>query len=153
MWTSIIILLFFSAESSKSVSFNNNNAELRLSDTSPCKTEIDSLIKKLIYITADVLPSNEGGNAALMKELEKRITLENISIPENFDSNIIIGFIVDTDGSLNGERIIKDGTNKVAQQMLSIAKTFKWIPALCDGKKVAMLYTLSMIIDIAGERS
>jgi hypothetical protein len=75
--------------------------------------------------------------------------LENISITGKFDSNIIVAFIVDADGSLKGERIIKDETSKVGQQMLSIAKTFKWSPALCNGKKVAMLYTLPMIIDIA----
>jgi hypothetical protein len=113
-----------------------------------CKTEIDSLTKKLIYVTADILPTNEGGKTALMKKIE-RATITNVPVPENYDSNIIVAFIVDIDGTIKGERIIKDQTNKIGQQLLDIVKTFRWTPAKCDNKNVAMLYKLPIVIDPA----
>ena len=112
-----------------------------------CKTELDSLTKKIVYTTADILPTNEGGKTALLKQLE-RVTNINTPAPENFDSNVIVAFIIDTDGSVNGERIIKDRTNKIGQQLLEIVKRFKWTPAKCDNKNVAMIYRLPIVIDM-----
>lgn len=116
----------------------------------PCKTQIDTLTKKVIYTTADVLPTNEGGEGELNKKLERGISTD-VVFPNDFDGSIVVAFIIDADGSIKGERIIKDKTNKVGQRMLDIAKTFKWAPAICKGKKIAMLYTLTTFIDPAEE--
>ncbi len=113
-----------------------------------CKTEIDSLTNKRVYVTADMLPQNEGGKDALMQRLEK-IAIDNI--PKDYDPNFIVAFIVDTDGTIIGERVIKDKSNVIGQQMLGIVKEFKWTPAKCGNKNVAMIYKLPLIIDVTEE--
>jgi len=116
--------------------------------TKSCKTEIDSLTKQLVYVTVDTDPVNEGGDAALRKKLEKIIIIDDIKIDtENYDSNVIVAFVIDTDGTIKGCRIIKDKTNKVGQQMLDIVKSFKWTPAKCYNKSVAMTYKIPLILD------
>ena len=128
-----------------SLSSETINTKNIIADTS-CKTEVDSLTKKLVYTTADILPTNEGGKATLMKKLEGGIS-SDIDIPNNFDGSIIVAFIVDIDGSIKGERIVKDETSKIGPQLLNIVKTFKWTPAKCHNKNVAMLYKLRIVVD------
>ena len=106
-----------------------------------CKTEVDSLTKKIIYVTVDKEATNIGGQVALFQQFGK-ITLD--SFPNDFDTRFIVAFIVDTTGQIFGERIIKDKVGDVGQKMISIAKSFKWTPAECDRRKVPMLVKLSL---------
>lgn len=106
-----------------------------------CKTEIDSLTKKTVYISVDKEAVNEGGQIALMKEYQK-ITLDSIS--EDLDTRFAIAFIVEPNGQITGERIIKDKIGNVGQKMIKIAKSFKWIPAECDGQRVSTLVKLPL---------
>ncbi len=114
-----------------------------------CKTEIDSITKKLIYTVADTEPMNEGGKSRLLRELERNIVTSNFEIDTtNHDPNVIVAFIVDNDGSIKGERIINDKTQKVGKQMLDIIMSLKWTPAKCNGKLVPMLIKQKLVIDI-----
>jgi hypothetical protein len=114
-----------------------------------CKTEIDTLTKQLVYVTADIEPVNDGGNNKLTREFERKINTGNIPVDiKNYDPNIIVAFIIDEDGRIKGERVVNDKTQKVGQQMLDIIKTFKWTPAKCNGKYVPMIQKKTMIIDI-----
>lgn len=122
--------------------FHNNNYGSGISEipvTDSCKTETDSLTKRRIYITAETEAKNEGGMAALMRRYAK-IKLD--TIPDDYDTEFLVAFIVESDGSITGERILKDKTRTVGIQMLAIAKTFKWSPAICNAKKVPMLRKL-----------
>ncbi|CAN5729885.1 hypothetical protein BH10BAC2_BH10BAC2_15860 [soil metagenome] len=116
-----------------------------------CKTQIDSVTKELIYITADVLPDNEGGDGLLSKRLQREIFLDDGLLTEELISKIAVTFIVDTDGSIRGERVVDDKTNKTGQQMLKIIKSLKWKPAICNNKKVRMLHTVAFNICYAEE--
>lgn len=137
-----IILMLLLIKQDPMFSQGNNKSDRALN------TRIDSVTKKLIYDTVDVLPVNEGGKGALMKRLESGIST-NISPKADYDPNVIVAFIVDTDGSIVGERVVKDDTNSVGKTALSIVKTFKWKPAKCGNRNVAMLYTLPIIVDIS----
>jgi TonB-like protein len=115
-----------------------------------CKTEIDSITKQVVYIAADTEPSNEGGENKLKREFERNIITDDIGIDaKNYDPNIIVAFIVDKDGSIKGERVVNDKTEKLGKQMLDVIKSFKWTPAKCNGKFVSMILKRKMIIDSA----
>lgn len=141
MWTPIIILtIAFWAHSLDDITFERNQYLLTESLTT-CKTEMDPLTKRTVYITVDKEAVNEGGQAALIRQYSK-IKLD--SIPDDLDTRFIISFIIDPDGQVTGERIIKDKTGNVGQQMIRIAKSFKWTPAECNGRKVPMLVKLPL---------
>jgi hypothetical protein len=83
MWTTITILFLFMLGQDDKLAFFNTKTEPLFSNISSCKTEIDSLTNKLIYIKADVLPSNQGGKAVLMKILKKEFLWKIFQLQEN----------------------------------------------------------------------
>jgi len=112
-----------------------------------CRKGKDTLTGRVIYLTADVEPECEGGKVALMRRINKGIRLSDSVSMNNIQSNYIVGFIVEADGQITGERVIQDNTNQIGKQLLSVIKSCRWNPAKCNGKKVAMLYKYPIIID------
>ena len=62
---------------------------------------------------------------------------------------VYVAFVVQTDGKLVGQRIIKNvkGTD-LAEQFLNILGDFKWEPGICNGKAISTIETYPMYIDI-----
>lgn len=145
-----MLIQFFIFFISFSASQESKNYDL--TDNSACIQKFDSLTKRSIYVDADVSPINEGGKAILIKTMQRSIDTDKAILEwdgKNWDSYIEIAFIIEKDGKISGERIVHDKTNYVGEDMLRIVKTFKWQAAICNKKKVAMLYSMHMIIDIA----
>jgi len=139
MWTFITILtIAFWSNSLDNTSFEKTQFLLH-SEVTRCRTEKDQLTNKIIYSTVDKEAINEGGQAALLRAFGK-ISLDSIS--DDPDTRFIIAFVVQPDGQITGERIIKDKTGNVGKQMIKMAKSFKWTPAECGGRKVPMLVKL-----------
>jgi len=105
-----------------------------------CIGKKDLLTGKIIYTSYDVPASNEGGRTKLYRAMSN-VRLN--SIPTGASTQFMVSFLVDVDGSISRERVVKDRVGKVGEQMLKIAKSFKWTPAICNGKKVATITTLS----------
>lgn len=140
MWTlTTILAIALLANSLDHTSFDTNQHFLN----KDCKTAIDSLTKKNIYTTVEKEAVNEGGKIALL-QLFSGITLD--SIPNDSDTKFIIAFIVESDGQVTGERIIKDKTGNIGQKMIKIAKSLQWMPAECNGRKVPTLVELPLQI-------
>ena len=112
-----------------------------------CKKGKDTLTGRVVYLTADVEPECEEGKAALMRRINKGITFSDSASTNDIQLNYVVGFIVETDGQITGERIIQDNTNQIGKQVLTVIKNCRWHPAKCNGKKVAMLYKFPAKID------
>lgn len=120
-----------------------------------CKFVIDSLTGKVVFIAADSQPVNDqGGKPALIKRLQRLDFTNDSSI---FAGTIIFSFIVDTTGIISSERINCNGynlrnediANKKGNEILAIIKSFSWKTAMCNGKKISMLYSQIIHIDPA----
>jgi hypothetical protein len=99
-----------------------------------------------VYISADVLPKNEGGLEYRLKKLTQ-LTVD--SLQTAYDGHVIVAFIIDTTGEIYGERIVKAPNTKIGLGVINSAKSLRWKAALCNGKKVKMLYTMEVILDIS----
>jgi hypothetical protein len=129
MFFSIVFGYFIDQKTTSSV---NNKTD--------CSHKKDLLTGKEIYSSYDEPATNEGGLAKLYKAMSG---VRMDSIPNHASTRFMVSFLVDVDGSISRERVVKDEVGKVGEQMLKIAKSFKWIPARCKGKKVATITTLS----------
>ncbi|TCD27957.1 hypothetical protein EZ456_08410 [Pedobacter psychrodurus] len=124
--------------------FNNNSIDHAVMNNNPshtdCTQKKDLITGKMIYTSFDEPATNQGGRAKLYKALSN-VTLE--TIPNSASTQFTISFLVDADGRISRERVVRDEVGKIGEQMLKIIKSFKWAPATCNGKKVATLTTLS----------
>lgn len=120
--------------------FNDQEAFPPTNNQTDCTHEKDLLTGKAIYSSYDEPATNEGG---LIKLYRAMSGVRMDSIPNHASTKFMVSFLVDIDGSISRERVVKDEVGKVGEQMLKIAKSFKWTPARCQGKKVATITTLS----------
>jgi TonB family protein len=140
----LVTFIILSLSTSKnSVSPRPNNV-WQFTDT--CKTGIDTLTGRRIYLTAEIEPECEGGKVALLRRINKGITFPERALTNDIQSTYLVGFIVEIDGHVSGVRIIKGKTNQVGRQLIKIIKSCRWHPATCNGKKVAMLYKIPVIL-------
>jgi outer membrane biosynthesis protein TonB len=114
-----------------------------------CKTGKDKLTGRTVYLTADVEPKCEGGKAEFMRRVNRSITFPDSVSSNELESEFIVAFVVEANGKISGERVVHDNTNKVGQQLLRVVKTLRWLPGKCNGRNVAMLYRLPVIIDFS----
>lgn len=112
-----------------------------------CRTEMDSLTKQLVYVTATADPQPKGGLNVLLKKIETELIIDFEIDKKDYDPHIIVAVIIDIDGKLNGARVIKDKTNSIGAQIINIARSFKWTPAKCFDKFVPMIYQITINYD------
>ena len=65
------------------------------------------------------------------------------------EGNILISFVVETDGSLSDVKVVRDlgfGTKEEALRLMS--KSPKWSPGIQDGKPVRVAYNLPIRLKI-----
>ena len=105
----------------------------------------------VVYTEVDVMPENEGGMGALMSKLNKSILVSDTTVGQEYSPNHSVAFIIDTNGSTKGGRVLKTGSFDIENQILSVVTTYKWTPAMCNRKRVPMLYKFGLIVDIRTE--
>jgi Gram-negative bacterial TonB protein C-terminal len=114
------------------------------SDT--CRTGKDTLTGKQVFLNADTGPECEGGTAAWLRHLNKRLHVTDAMVSQ-IESTCVIAFIVEKDGRLSGLRVVKGSNNDLTKQLFAAVRSIRWIPGRCHGKTVPMLHMLPIIVD------
>lgn len=82
----------------------------------------------------------------------RRFVAKNFRAPEiikNLKGQLILQFVVETDGSLTDIKVIRDlGYGTGAEAVRVLKKSKKWKPGTQNGKPVRVKYTLPIIINI-----
>lgn len=109
-----------------------------------CISLVDSLTKKEVYSVVETPPTPEGGYEKLYKEIASRFSIsEEQATKFGIDSKIFVAFVVEPDGSVKGERVLKDiaGTD-LAIQALNIISGFTWTAGVCENRSVPVMVLL-----------
>lgn len=109
----------------------------------------DSLLHKVVYLSADQLPQPYGGLETLIKQLSKTIRFPPGEA--DYGGRVIVAFVIETNGKIDGERVIREpsGDKQIfSKQIFEVVKAIKWTPAKRNGKAVPFLYTLPITIDV-----
>ncbi len=91
---------------------------------------------------AEVMPSYPGGEAALIKFLQK-----NLQNPQSLEEGEIVSvkikFIVGYDGVLKGFETVQDGGDVFNNEVIRVLKKMpNWIPGKTSGENVSVYYTI-----------
>ena len=93
-----------------------------------------------IFTSVEILPEFPGGLPGF-----GRFVQENYNFPKDFkgEGNVLISFIVETDGSLTDIKLVRDLGFGTGQEALRLLKNSpKWSPGKQDGKPVRVAYNL-----------
>ena len=112
-----------------------------------CDQGRDTRTGRNIYFTADTSPQCEIGQIELMRRLSKSLVYQDAKIPDDGNFRYEVAFIVETNGKISGGRVLRDNTDHIGKQILKVMESCQWRPANCHGKRVAMLYHYSTILE------
>ena len=102
-----------------------------------------SLGKTIPHDPTIVMPSFVGGKQALFEFLTKNIKYPVSAEEAKVQGRVIIGFIVDVDGSLTDIKVKKHIDPRLDKEALRIIKLMpRWIPGKLNGIPVSVEYTL-----------
>jgi hypothetical protein len=141
---SVVILFLITS------TLHNIQAQTTFAVSKDCSSFFDSLTYRTVYKTATNYATVEGGEEKLFSEISKKIKYPLIQFETApIQTKIIVAFVVDTNGTITGKRIIKniEGSN-LAQQVLALIEDFKWVPATCNNEAIPMFYQLPIQIEL-----
>ena len=118
------------------------------------QTRKDTATDDKVYEVCEQMPIFEGGDAALLKYLRENLKYlrENLKYPDKtkdrgVQGRLIIGFIVEKDGSLTDVKVLRPVDIDLDAEVLRLVKGMpKWIPGRHNGQRVRVRYLLPIHI-------
>lgn len=112
-----------------------------LGQSTDCATSFDPQTKTKFSYSAEIRPEPEGGMENIGRLVMKNIRID--STANRLQSKVIIAFIVNYDGRITGQRVIRniDGST-IAEQLLAEISKLNWKPGYCNNKPVPVFFTL-----------
>lgn len=99
--------------------------------------------KTILPDSIDAMPSFPNGQQALFKFLSKNIKYPVKAEEKRIQGHVIIGFVVDVDGSLTDIKVIMHIDPLLDKEATRVVKNMpRWIPGKLDGIPVRVEYTL-----------
>lgn len=96
-----------------------------------------------IYESVETMPEFPGGNAKLMKYLNKNIKYPILAQEKGIEGNVIVQFVVYKDGSIVNPKVIKSADPSLDKEALRVVSSMpNWQPGVQGGKIVRTKYTL-----------
>lgn len=135
-------------ETAKNTKQHNTGNDARTNDTNNGKTQQtakeESRSESTIYNTVEVQPEFPGGTQAMMKYINDNIKYPTISRDAGSEGTSYVGFVINTDGSIQGVEIVKSSSDPYLNgEAIRIVKNMpKWNPGKQGGKPVRVRYTL-----------
>lgn len=96
-----------------------------------------------IFDVVEQPPSFPGGQAALMSYLSKSVKYPQEAMEDNVQGRVIVGFIVEKDGSVSNAKIIRGVDSALDKEAIRIVMSMpKWTPGRQNGRNVRTKYNV-----------
>ena len=96
-----------------------------------------------VYRSVAQMPRFPGGEAALMKYIDSH--LQEPQIEEKIVGNVILQFVVESDGSIGEAKVVRSLHPDYDKEALRVVKSLpKFTPGRQNGQAVAVWYTVSV---------
>lgn len=96
-----------------------------------------------VFDYVEEMPSFEGGEAALMRHISKKMRYPRQAITEQIEGIVVVSFVVNRNGKVTDATVLKGlgyGTDEEALRVIQSLPD--WSPGKQNGKPVAVRYTL-----------
>lgn len=97
-----------------------------------------AMVMAPLFMSAEDKPSYPGGEEALAKYLSENVRYPEISKENGVEGIVVVGFTVNTDGSLANLKVVKFVDPDLEKEALRVVGGMPaWVPADKDGSAVA----------------
>ena len=111
------------------------------------QTRKDTATDDKVYEVCEQMPIFEGGDAALLKYLRENLKYPDKTKDRGVQGRLVIGFIVEKDGSLTGVKVLRPVDIDLDAEVLRLVKGMpKWIPGRHNGQRVRVRHLLPIHI-------
>ena len=105
-----------------------------------------------IVVISDVMPEFPGGDEALFAYLSQNINYPTEAKDAKIEGRVFVTFVVEKDGRITGERILRDIGGGCGEEVLRVIRTMpKWKPGTQDGKPVRVQFNLPVAFELQDE--
>jgi len=102
-----------------------------------------------VYKLVESMPEYPGGEDAMMKFIQKSIQYPDSARENDVQGRVVIGFIVNEDGSLSDITVRKSVSWDIDREALRVVKRMpKFKPGMQDGKPVRVQFTLPIMFKL-----
>ena len=105
-----------------------------------------------IYTVAEEMPMYPGGIGELMKFLQKNIQYPASSIEKGIQGRVIVQFVVQKDGSIEGAKVARGVDPLLDKEALRVINQMpKWEPGKVKGQAVPVKYTVPVMFKLSND--
>lgn len=102
-----------------------------------------------VFFMVEKMPQFPGGSGALMKYLSQNVKYPASAQANNISGRVIVQFVVEADGSITRDKIIRGVDPALDAEALRVIKAMpKWVPGENEGKKVPVKYTVPIVFSL-----
>jgi TonB family protein len=131
------------AEEAKAAELAKSEAELKAEAKASDATAPADTTKNVVYDVTETLPQFPGGQGVMLKYLADNIKYPASAVKAKKQGRVIVGFIVQKDGSITHAKIVRSIDPELDAEALRVVKGMpKWTPGTQLGKPVSVKYTL-----------
>ena len=107
------------------------------------RTHKDTTTDDKVYEVCEQMPTYEGGDVALLKYLTDSVKYPESAKKHGVQGRVIIGFIVEKDGSLTNVKVLRAVDRALDAEALRVVKGMpKWIPGRQNKQRVRVKYNV-----------
>ena len=105
-----------------------------------------------VFLVPDVMPEFPGGEDSLFAFLSRNIKYPAEAKKADIRGRVFVTFVVEKDGRITGERILRDIGGGCGEEVLRVIRTMpKWKPGTQDGKPVRVQFNLPVAFELQDE--
>jgi protein TonB len=109
-------------------------------------------VESKVFLVAEQMPEFPGGDDAMMKFIQKNIQYPDMERENDIQGRVVVGFVVNEDGSLQDIAIkkgVSSGIDKEALRVVRLLPKFK--PGKQQGKPVRVQFVLPIMFKLASQ--
>ena len=104
------------------------------------------------FDVVEQMPQFPGGAAALMQFLAQNIRYPEEADKNNIQGRVIVTFVVETDGSITGAKVVKSVSPELDAEALRVINSMpSWIPGRQNGEAVRVKYAVPITFKLQGD--
>lgn len=109
----------------------------------------DSSKKDEVFMIVEEMPEFPGGEEARIQFMEKNIKYPRKAKENNIQGKVIVGFIVEPDGSISNIKIVRSVHPLLDAEAMRITRSMpKWKPGKQRGKTIRVQFTMPITFSL-----